>query len=205
MEESSGPSDLIPMHERGVKSALDSQFQPASPREANIGGHRPPYPCPHSPLMYQKAGCLVSERPAGTPAATRARKGRGVKSALDSPFSVLVCGRRISAATGRPYPYMHSSLTCQKAGCLVSERPAGTPAATRARKWHGVKSALDSPFSVRVCGWRNPGATCRPSYCLETPPAILEFLAEGPGPLGLVPTCILRLRGLDTPRCNTDA
>ncbi len=29
--------------------------------EANIGGHRPPYPYLHSPSMYQTAGCLVSE------------------------------------------------------------------------------------------------------------------------------------------------
>ena len=32
--------------------------------------------------------------------------------------------------------------------------------------------------------------------------SILEFLPEGPGPLGVAPTCIVRLRALDTLRCS---
>jgi hypothetical protein len=71
----------------------------------------------------------------------------------------------------------------------------------RATAGRSVQECLSSRYSVQMIQHYNNVLGHGTAPFCDALPAILEFLPEGSGPLGVEPTCILRPRAFDPARC----
>jgi hypothetical protein len=101
----------------------------------NHGGHRPPYPFLQSPLISRKAGFLVPEQPAGTPTATGAENGLGLRRIEASQLDFCDLSRLLGKYHGGhrpPYPSLSLRLSGRPESLpyikVLAGRGAGNPA-----------------------------------------------------------------------------